>query len=68
MEYLTSQIYERQAGDGPEMPSTPENELKDQTTKLLSVVGFLYAIAATAVLLRGYVRIKLLKAFGESTQ
>ena len=64
---IVPHIQARQFGGGPTAPLTPENEIKDQTREVLAVVGFLYGIALTAVLLRIWVRTKILKAFGTLT-
>lgn len=66
MEVIVSHIQARQAFGGPSTkPLTPENEIENQTSEVLAVVGFLYGIALTAVLLRIWVRTTLVKGFGE---
>lgn len=59
-----SHIMARQAEEGPGVPSTPERDIKDHTAQLLAVVGTLYGLALLAVLLRVWVRTRILKAFG----
>lgn len=61
---LSPQIMPRQAGGGPGVPSTPEEDIEDNTSQLLAVVGTLYGLALLAVLLRVWVRTRILKAFG----
>jgi hypothetical protein len=61
---LGPQIAPRQAGGGPGAPSTPEKDIEDNTAQLLAVVGTLYGLALLAVLLRVWVRTRILKAFG----
>lgn len=64
MDSLVSHIRARQDAGGPKAPLTPENEITDQSSEVLAVVGFLYGIALAAVLLRIWVRTRVLKAFG----
>lgn len=61
---LSPQIIARQAGGGPGVPSTPEKDIEDHTGQVLAVVGTLYGLALLAVLLRAWVRTRILKAFG----
>jgi hypothetical protein len=61
---LSPQIARRQAGGGPGVPLTPEKDIEDNTAQLLAVVGTLYGLASLAVLLRVWVRTRILKAFG----
>jgi hypothetical protein len=61
---LSPQIAPRQGGGGPGVPSTPEKDIEDNTAQLLAVVGTLYGLALLAVLLRVWVRTRILKAFG----
>ena len=61
---LSPQIAPRQAGGGPGVPSTPEKDIEDHTAQILAVVGTLYGLALLAVLLRVWVRTRILKAFG----
>ena len=64
---LSPQIIARQAGGGPNVPSTPEKDIEDHTAQVLAVVGTLYGLALLAVLLRVWVRTRILKAFGMVT-
>jgi hypothetical protein len=61
---FSSLIVARQAEGGPNVPTTPEKDIEDNTTQLLAVVGTLYGLALLAVLLRVWVRTRMLKAFG----
>lgn len=61
---LSPQILARQAEGSPGVPSTPERDIEDNTAQLLAVVGTLYGLALLAVLLRVWVRTRILKAFG----
>jgi len=61
---LNRHITPRQAEGGPGVPSTPEKDIEDRTAQLLAVVGTLYGLALLAVLLRVWVRTRILKAFG----
>lgn len=61
---LSPQILARQAEGGLGVPSKPEREIEDHTAQLLAVVGTLYGLALLAVLLRVWVRTRILKAFG----
>lgn len=61
---LNPRTTSRQAGGGPGVPSTPEKDIEDHTAQLLAVVGTLYGLALLAVLLRVWVRTRILKAFG----
>lgn len=63
MDFYISHLRARQAA--APMPLTPENELKNQAPEILAIVGFLYGVALVSVLLRVWVRIRILKAFGE---
>lgn len=63
MSSLYSHIGARQA---PPPPSRPEKDIPDHTAQLLGVVGSLYGLALLAVLLRVYVRARVLRAFGTS--
>jgi hypothetical protein len=63
MSLLISTLIARQA-DGPGVPPTPEGDLEDNTTSLLAIVGTLYGLALLAMLMRAWVRIRMIKAFG----
>jgi hypothetical protein len=63
MSLLTSTLTARQAG-GPDVPTTPEEDLEDNTASLLAIVGTLYGLALLAMLMRAWVRIRMIKAFG----
>jgi hypothetical protein len=64
MSMFNLHIIPRQAEGGPPAPSTPEKDIEDNTTQLLAAVGSLYGLALLAVLLRVWVRTRILKAFG----
>lgn len=64
MTFFSSRIIARQAEGGPGIPSTLEKDIKDNTKQLLAVVGSLYGLALLAVLLRVWVRTRILKSFG----
>lgn len=61
---FSPRIMARQAEGGPAVPTTPEKDIEDHTAQLLAVVGALYGLALLAVLLRVWVRTRILKAFG----
>jgi hypothetical protein len=63
MSLLISTLIARQA-DGPGVPPAPEGDLEDNTTSLLAIVGTLYGLALLAMLMRAWVRIRMIKAFG----
>jgi hypothetical protein len=52
MDLFSSEIIARQVAGGPVMPSTPEEDIED------------YGLALLAMLMRAWVRIRILKAFG----
>jgi hypothetical protein len=60
----TSTLIARQAGGPGVPPSTPEADLEDNTASLLAIVGTLYGLALLAMLMRAWVRIRMIKAFG----
>jgi hypothetical protein len=63
MEYHA--LVSRQEGGWPVMPArSPEYMAENQAARLLAVEGSLFALSTTAVLLRFYVRIFMLKTFG----
>ena len=64
MSMFSTQIMARQEEGGPGVPTTPEKDIEDNTTQVLAVVGTLYGLALLAVLLRVWVRTRILKAFG----
>jgi hypothetical protein len=64
MDLFSSEIIARQVAGGPVMPSTPEEDIEDSTTQILAIVGTLYGLALLAMLMRAWVRIRILKAFG----
>jgi hypothetical protein len=64
MSLLTSTLIARQAGGPGVPPSTPEADLEDNTASLLAIVGTLYGLALLAMLMRAWVRIRMIKAFG----
>ena len=68
MSSLTAQLTPRQEAGGPPIPLTPEGELEDNTIQLLALVGTLYGLALLAMLLRAWVRIRILKAFGKQAK
>lgn len=61
---LSRQVTPRQADGGPGVPSTPEKDIEDHTAQILAAVGTLYGLALLAILLRVWVRTRILKAFG----
>ncbi|KAL1798660.1 hypothetical protein ACET3X_002697 [Alternaria dauci] len=63
MEYHA--IVSRQEGGPPMMPvRSPEYMAENQAGRLLAVEGSLFALSTTAVLMRFYVRVFMLKTFG----
>ena len=63
MEYHA--IVSRQEGGPPMMPArSPEYMAENQAGRLLAVEGSLFALSTTAIMLRFYVRIFMLKTFG----
>ncbi|KAM0716838.1 hypothetical protein Q7P37_006690 [Cladosporium fusiforme] len=59
-----SQHPTRQTHKGTARPTVPEEEISDQRANILAVVGTLYGIATSGVLLRVWVRLRMPKAFG----
>lgn len=57
-------IASRQAGGPPPPQRSPEYLAENQAPRLLAVEGTLFALSMSAVLLRFYVRIFMLKTFG----
>jgi len=64
MTFFISRIIARQAEGDPGIPSALEKDIEDNTKQLLAVVGSLYGLALLAVLLRVWVRTRILKSFG----
>ncbi|KAH7398467.1 hypothetical protein BKA66DRAFT_592425 [Pyrenochaeta sp. MPI-SDFR-AT-0127] len=62
---LSHFLVSRQDGGPPPVPlPSPEYLAENQAARLVAVEGSLYALSATAVLMRFYVRIFMLKTFG----
>lgn len=65
MDNLALNLQKRQGVFPFPEPTIPEDQIKDERAEILAIVGTLYGVAATAVLLRLWVRIRLIKAFGK---